>query len=976
MKNKKKLIFRLVCFILFIILVCIIIKKLLTPPTPPPPPETLPVIGIKEINDRFCSHNGFITMISGYRGADEPTEKYRRNKIYLENCAKVNEFNNNVSTIALTLLQEKIPINIYARGPYDVTIGLILDTDILIQMGIMKCAVVYDDGSVSRGCHDPTSVDSQGNSCTCSINDNFKGCGKDYSNSKDYEAVLAGCGTKCHPHKSTYKCNEVYWCQDNYTDEQIIKDYSNNDWNELSQCKLKVLDKNNPKLINQVYIDSIIGFKKNNKPAHNRFYYENEIDGAIQLTEKNKNLWLKAIVGVFHDTNSDVMCACAPDTCKKPPDRESCCFDDDVSSTIQCQQKYCDLIKCRNDSIQCVKNMVDEYNEKVSPITGHKIRGWSMDGMKRNKWVGWEDGNYISKLKNHLFPISITPPESKSLLIKYVSQERNPYNYNPIDTISAQFLNYINNLEKDDVVILFTDYITFLDMGTHLKDALNRGANIIIGFDRWQICGDPYDCSDNYNCPKCDPDDSDKNTNCYCNFASSPACDIGKQLLQVLGYCSNNKISPPKNLIVIDQKTSDKNSELFGHSHRKMINFYYKSTNTSVIFKGSWNIADRRSGNIAIKESGIFIKSLLYEDFSQYNLRLDIDTLQPFLIFNNIKTINPLLKLKTTNNYPKLPIMCDIYWEGDDITKETYGTQKVMTKGYDKNVSIMMGISPHPKPGKNTISFDLSDKFLNTDYIKADYTNYFNTMNNYTNYIPSPGMSIQMNKIPWAEGATWSGTLMQKFFKDAIKSSSYIKSSMYIYSIDSNGLCDYNNGEWGFTNCTENPSHDNGWYSHGFSVYWTYLLDFINKTSGKVEILMGQTPTGSDYDPVLLNQLSKLPKNKTKNIYLRYYNQSKSGIPDYTCGARCGHTRCCKNHEKYYISSNSLLISSGHPSRGYYEDPNSINDDILFSNAPSLIKYYNDQFNSTLKKSSYPPTSKVLPNVWKTSWDVFNTDLP
>ena len=971
MKKDKKILIGVVCFILFCIIAYIIYKN--NKGNTPTPSKIL--IGIDDINQKFKSHNGVMVMISGYRGAEEPTEKYRRDKIYLENCTKHNKFNNDISTIALTYLQEKIPINIYARGPYDVTIGIILDTDILIQMGIMKCAVVMDDGSISRGCHGPGDVDSDGNICTCSVNDDFRDCGKKYSNSKDYEAVLAGCGTKCHPYKNSYKCNTVYWCQDHYSDEKIIKDYSDNNWHNLSQCKLRVLDKNNPKLINQTFIDSIVGFKKNNKPGH-RFYYETEIDGAIQLTEENKNLWLKAIIGVFHDTNSDVMCACAPGTCQTPPDKESCCFNDDILSTIQCQQKYCDLIKCRNDSIQCVKDMVKEYNKKVSPLTGHMIQGWSMDGMKRNKWVGWEDGTYITNLKKHLFPISITPPKSKSLSIKYVSQERNPYNYNPIDTISAQFLNYINNLEKDDVVILFTDYISFVDIGTHLKDALNRGANVIIGFDRWQICGDPYDCSDDYTCPKCDINDADRNSNCYCNFGNSPSCEISKELLQILGYCSNGEISNPDNLIVIDQKTSKKNSELFGHTHRKLINFYYKSTNTSVVFKGSWNISDGRTGNISIKESGMFIKSLLDEDFSQYNLRLDIDTLQPFLIFNNIKTVNPLLKLKTTENYPKLPILCDIYWEGDDVTKETYGSQEVMVKGYDKNVSIMMGISPPPKPGKNTISFDLSEKILNSNYIKSDYTNYFKNINEYTNYIPSPGMDVQMTKIPWAQGATWSGTLIQKFFKDAIKSSSYIKSSMYIYSIDSNGLCDYNKGEWGFTNCNENPTHDNGWYSHGFSVYWTYLLDFINKTSGKVEILMGQTPTGSDYNPVLLNQLSKLPDNKTKNIYLRYYNQSKTGIPDYTCGARCGNTICCKNHEKYYISSNSLLISSGHPSRGYYEDPNSINDDILFTNAPSLIKYYNDQFNSTLKNSSYPPTSKVLPNVWKESWDVFNTNLP
>ena len=187
-----------------------------------------------------------------------------------------------------------------------------------------------------------------------------------------------------------------------------------------------------------------------------------------------------------------------------------------------------------------------------------------------------------------------------------------------------------------------------------------------------------------------------------------------------------------------------------------------------------------------------------------------------------------------------------------------------MRRGYDKKVSIMIGISPPPKQGENTVKFDLGDKILNSKYQKVDYSNYFDTVNDYTNYIPSPGMNTNMIKTPWATDCTWSGTLVQQFFKDAITFSPYIRSAMYIYSIDANALCDYDSGEWGYTNCTENKTHENGWFTHGFSVYWTYLLDYINQTSGTVQILMGQTPQTSDFDPVLLNQLSVLPSDKTK----------------------------------------------------------------------------------------------------------------
>ena len=57
--------------------------------------------------------------------------------------------------------------------------------------------------------------------------------------------------------------------------------------------------------------------------------------------------------------------------------------------------------------------------------------------------------------------------------------------------------------------------------------------------------------------------------------------------------------------------------------------------------------------------------------FSQYNLQIDIDTLTPFFLFNNIKQSNPLKSLKLKGGYPPLPIVCDIVWEGDDVTKET-----------------------------------------------------------------------------------------------------------------------------------------------------------------------------------------------------------------------------------------------------------------------------------------------------------------
>ena len=84
MKTKKVIIGIIV--LLFSLLSCYILYKFFTN-DPLYPQLSPPLITVDDINNKFKSHNGVIVMISGYRGADTPTEQYRRNKIYLENCA-------------------------------------------------------------------------------------------------------------------------------------------------------------------------------------------------------------------------------------------------------------------------------------------------------------------------------------------------------------------------------------------------------------------------------------------------------------------------------------------------------------------------------------------------------------------------------------------------------------------------------------------------------------------------------------------------------------------------------------------------------------------------------------------------------------------------------------------------------------------------------------------------------------------------
>ena len=350
--------------------------------------KNLPTMEFADINNRFKSSNGVIVNIGGYDDNKGKTSTaYRKSKIYLENIAKPTEYDNKVSVIDLTILNHNLPLNVYARNLYDVTVGIILDTQLLINMGILRCGNPQDDGSVGRGCHDYD----DNNTCTyngddCKCKDN----GKCYDQA-DYMSILAGCGEKAN---SRHGCNQVYWCgiSTGDTNTELVKKFGDGTYSS-GDCMFKVVDDYNQK-INQTFIQAARAAKIFKDPSKENafagFYTENEIDASLHVNNTTKNEWLKAIIGVFHDSDSGYMCACkcTPETDKG----DGCCMNPDMKATKACQEKKCDLAGCKKNSIQCVKDMVEEYNDKISHISGHKIKGWSLKNMNRHTWVGWEDG--------------------------------------------------------------------------------------------------------------------------------------------------------------------------------------------------------------------------------------------------------------------------------------------------------------------------------------------------------------------------------------------------------------------------------------------------------------------------------------------------------------------------------------------------------------------------------------------------------
>lgn len=116
----------------------------------------------------------------------------------------------------------------------------------------------------------------------------------------------------------------------------------------------------------------------------------------------------------------------------------------------------------------------------------------------------------------------------------------------------------------------------------------------------------------------------------------------------------------------------------------------------------------------------------------------------------------------------------------------------------------------------------------------------------------------------------------------------------------------------------------------------------------------GQPPT--DLNSYLLLQLNKAgPQYDTgasKNQYWRWYTLGSNANCD---SEQPGTNQFCKSHEKLWFTDSDVLIASGHPTRGYYSDFNSICDDILLENAYSFVDAYNNMYTRIWSKHSVGP---------------------
>ena len=85
------------------------------------------------------------------------------------------------------------------------------------------------------------------------------------------------------------------------------------------------------------------------------------------------------------------------------------------------------------------------------------------------------------------------------------------------------------------------------------------------------------------------------------------------------------------------------------------------------------------------------------------------------------------------------------------------------------------------------------------------------------------------------------------------------------------------------------------------------------------------------------------------------------------------------------MSDDNILVSSGHPTRGYYSDINGINNDILFLKAKGLAGVYNSHFKTQWQKQGVTINSETNKkeactrkdkSCWiQTGWDAFTTPV-
>ena len=310
--------------------------------------------------------------------------------VTLQNCTQLGQISkpSPINIMDLTLLNKKLPVNIYNAKGYWTNFGIILNTDQIIPKSnpskFVQCMGVRDRGSDLRRCDtDFTGKAAVGDqtqgtykleirtreagspSCACRYLD-------PQSNTCNTKAEVVGCGAKCS--ETDKNCGEVNWC----TTEDLKKSIKNPEFTGLG-CAIHPKDMD-------LYIQSAIAWNKANiKQNWNEVHPENELDVYIEPTEENQKIIIDSIeCFVFTEYCGENQCTA---------DKLKILENKMMAVTIEFNKRY--------------KRSVSLYKLRINP----KV---NVGAYRDGNIVSWESMNYSSDLESLLVKIDLQPKQMKT----------------------------------------------------------------------------------------------------------------------------------------------------------------------------------------------------------------------------------------------------------------------------------------------------------------------------------------------------------------------------------------------------------------------------------------------------------------------------------------------------------------------------------------------------------------------------------
>jgi hypothetical protein len=321
--------------------------------------------------------------------------------INVEKCTQLGSISKPIVNIMdLTLLNSKLPLNIFNATSFITNYGIILDTDKLIPKEFpnkyVQCLRVRDSGSDKRRCdidfskklkstehshktygkYSGLPLKSVDETCKCHYEDSI-------SNVCNTKAQVTGCGAKCS--ESNKICGQVNWCD-------------HDDFNNLNKDGLGCAT--HPRDI-QSWINTTI--KWNQKRISEGWtipHHENELDAYIDDNDENQQMIIDSILGfVFTDM-------CGEKTCDK-----------DITDQIQKQMEITtnDFNKFYNKDVPLYKLLTDT--------------NINVGAYKNGKFVKWEDNNFKTDIDSLLVNIKLDPDN--------VTKPQQIYTYRVAETVDG-----------------------------------------------------------------------------------------------------------------------------------------------------------------------------------------------------------------------------------------------------------------------------------------------------------------------------------------------------------------------------------------------------------------------------------------------------------------------------------------------------------------------------------------------------------